>query len=151
MAWRPRYPRCASGEARLFKTAALACSRSSRPSTDLVVRRLLEVGRRSMIGHAIDEFVDWYCSEPRLAFNRIVRLRYRSHLESRQLAPGTINLRFGAVCRLACEVAYAGLLSADLARNYLACRQIGTKCTVPQQSTVSRGQSSFVGTDISCI
>ncbi len=37
--------------------------------------------------HAIDEFVDWYCSEPRLAFNRIVVLRYRSHLESRQLAP----------------------------------------------------------------
>jgi len=32
--------------------------------------------------HAIDEFVDWYCSEPRLAFNRIVVLRYRSHLES---------------------------------------------------------------------
>jgi len=37
--------------------------------------------------HAIDEFVDWYCSEPRLALNRIVVLRYRSHLESRQLAP----------------------------------------------------------------
>jgi hypothetical protein len=31
--------------------------------------------------HAIDEFVDWYCSEPRLAFNRIVVLRYRSHLK----------------------------------------------------------------------
>ena len=40
---------------------------------------------------AIDEFVDWYCSEPRLAFNRTVVLRYRSHLESCQLAPGTIN------------------------------------------------------------
>jgi hypothetical protein len=39
--------------------------------------------------HAIDEFVDWYCSEPRLALNRIVVLRYRSHLESRRLAPGT--------------------------------------------------------------
>ncbi len=51
--------------------------------------------------HAIDEFVDWYCSEPRLAFNKIVVLRYRSHLESRQLAPGTINLRLGAVRRLA--------------------------------------------------
>ena len=37
--------------------------------------------------HAIEEFVDWYCSEPRLALNRIVVLRYRSHLESRQLAP----------------------------------------------------------------
>ena len=55
--------------------------------------------------HAIDEFVDWYCSEPRLAFNRIVVLRYRSHLESRQLAPGTINLRLGAVRRLASEAA----------------------------------------------
>src|SRR6185503_20500941 len=51
--------------------------------------------------HAIDEFVDWYCSEPRLALNRTVLLRYRSHLESRQLAPGTINLRLGAVRRLA--------------------------------------------------
>lgn len=65
--------------------------------------------------HAIDEFVDWYCSEPRLAFNRIVVLRYRSHLESRHLAPGTINLRLGAVRRLAYEAAACGLLSADLA------------------------------------
>jgi hypothetical protein len=65
--------------------------------------------------HAIDEFVDWYCSEPRLAFNRIVVLRYRSHLESRQLAPGTINLRLGVVRRLAYEAADCGLLSADLA------------------------------------
>jgi hypothetical protein len=65
--------------------------------------------------HAIDEFVDWYCSEPRLAFNRIVVLRCRSHLESRQLAPGTINLRLGAVRRLAYEAADCGLLSADLA------------------------------------
>ena len=30
--------------------------------------------------HAIAEFVDWYCSEPRLAFNRTVVLRYRLHL-----------------------------------------------------------------------
>jgi integrase len=65
--------------------------------------------------HAIDEFVDWYCSEPRLAFNRIVVLRYRSHLESRRLAPATINLRLGAVRRLAYEAADCGLLSSDLA------------------------------------
>src|SRR5882762_5880787 len=65
--------------------------------------------------HAIDEFVDWYCSEPRLALNRTVVLRYRSHLQSRQLAPGTINLRLGAVRRLAYEAADCGLLSADLA------------------------------------
>src|SRR5229473_1545640 len=38
--------------------------------------------------HAIDEFVDWYCSEPRLSFSRTVVVRYRMHLESRHLAPG---------------------------------------------------------------
>jgi hypothetical protein len=27
--------------------------------------------------HAIDEFVDWYCSEPRLSFSKTVVLRYR--------------------------------------------------------------------------
>jgi len=36
-------------------------------------------------------------------------------LESRHLAPGTINLRLGAVRRLAYEAADCGLLSADLA------------------------------------
>jgi site-specific recombinase XerD len=65
--------------------------------------------------HAIDEFVDWYCSEPRLAFNRIVVLRYRNYLEARQLASGTINLRLGAVRRLPYEAADSGLLSSDLA------------------------------------
>jgi len=65
--------------------------------------------------HAIGEFVDWYCSEPRLAFNRIVVLRYRNYLESRRLATGTINLRLGVVRRLAYEAADCGLLSADLA------------------------------------
>src|SRR5437588_3820879 len=65
--------------------------------------------------HAIDEFVDWYCSEPRLSFSKTVAVRYRMHLESRHLAPGTINLRLGAVRRLAYEAAESGLLSADLA------------------------------------
>jgi hypothetical protein len=37
------------------------------------------------------------------------------HLETRNLALGTINLRLGAVRRLANEAADCGLLSADLA------------------------------------
>jgi hypothetical protein len=65
--------------------------------------------------HAIDEFVEWYCSEPRLSFSKTVVLRYRIHLESRCLAPGTINLRLGAVRRLAYEAADCGLLSPNLA------------------------------------
>jgi len=64
---------------------------------------------------AIEDFVIWYCSEPRLAFSKTVVLRYRLELEARQLAPATINLRLAAVRRLAYEAADTGLLSPDLA------------------------------------
>jgi len=65
--------------------------------------------------HAIDEFIQWYCSEPRLSFNKTVVTRYRIALENRQLAAGTINGRLAAVRRLAYEAADAGLLSPELA------------------------------------
>src|SRR6202521_4124781 len=65
--------------------------------------------------HAICEFIDWYCSEPRLAFNKTVVTRYRIALEQRQYAPSTINLRLAAVRRLAYEALGCGLLSPDLA------------------------------------
>jgi integrase len=64
---------------------------------------------------AIDHFVAWYCSEPRLAFGKTVVLRYRIELEARRLAPATINLRLAAVRRLAFEAADTGLLSPELA------------------------------------
>lgn len=41
--------------------------------------------------HAIDEFVDWYCSEPRLALNRIVVLRIG-------LISNPVNLHLAPVC-----------------------------------------------------
>src|SRR5271156_4071863 len=65
--------------------------------------------------HAIREFIEWYCSEPRLAFNKTVVTRYRISLEQRHYASTTINLRLAAVRRLAYEAADSGLLSADLA------------------------------------
>ena len=63
----------------------------------------------------IEDFVYWYCSEPRLSFNKTVVTRYRIHLEDKLLAPGTINVRLAAVRRLAYEAADTGLLSPDLA------------------------------------
>ena len=35
--------------------------------------------------HAIDEFIQWYCSGPRLSFNKVVVASYRIFLENRQL------------------------------------------------------------------
>ena len=65
--------------------------------------------------HAIEEFIGWYCSEPRSAFNRTVMLRYRFFLEQKNLAPSTINVRLAVVRRLAYEASDTGLLSPELA------------------------------------
>src|SRR6266705_5823422 len=80
--------------------------------------------------HAITEFVEWYCSEPRLAFNRAVVLRYRISLEQRQYAPSTIDLRLAAGQRIAYEAADSGLLSPELAagiRRVKGVRRLGIR------------------------
>jgi len=43
--------------------------------------------------HAMEEFITWFSSEPRLSFSRVVVLRYRFFLEQKGLAPSTINVR----------------------------------------------------------
>jgi site-specific recombinase XerD len=98
--------------------------------------------------HAIDEFVDWYCSEPRLSFSKTVVVRYRMHLESRHLAPGTINLRLGAVRRLAYEAAECGLLSADLAariRRVKGVKKLGVR--LGNWLTAEQGQALWQAPD----
>jgi site-specific recombinase XerD len=98
--------------------------------------------------HAIDEFVEWYCSEPRLSFSKTVVVRYRMHLESRHLAPGTINLRLGAVRRLAYEAADCGLLSADLAagiRRVKGLKKLGVR--LGNWLTAEQGQALWQAPD----
>ena len=66
-------------------------------SKNAVLHSLGAASSQESYGHAIDEFIGWYCSEPRLAFNRTVVLRYRFFLEQKNLAPSTINVRLAAV------------------------------------------------------
>ena len=80
-----------------------------------VLNSLGSPASRRVYEYAIDQFIAWYCSEPRLAFNRIVVVRYRMYLESRGLAANTINQQLAAVRRLAHEAADSGLLSPELA------------------------------------
>src|SRR5919197_1291806 len=49
-----------------------------------VLNSLSSASGQRTYDHGIREFVAWYCSEPRLAFNRTVVLRYRIHLEQRE-------------------------------------------------------------------
>jgi integrase len=77
---------------------------------------------------AMEQFITWYCSEPRLALNRTVVLRFRLYLESLRLAAGTINQRLAAVRRLAYEAVDSGLLSPELAagiRRVKGVKQLG--------------------------
>ena len=99
--------------------------------------------------HAIDEFIEWYCSEPRLSFSKTVVLRYRMHLESRKLAPGTVNLRLGAVRRLAYEASDCGLLSADLAagiRRVKGVKKLGVR--LGNWLTAEQGETLWQSPDV---
>ena len=84
-------------------------------SKSAVLNSLTSQSSQRSYDHAIREFIDWYCSEPRLAFNKTVVTRYRISLEQAHYASSTINLRLAAIRRLAYEAADCGLLSPDLA------------------------------------
>jgi hypothetical protein len=103
-----------------------------------VLNSLTSPGSRRVYEYAIEQFIGWYCSEPRLAFNRIVAVRYRMFLEGRGLAANTINQQLAAVRRLAYEAADAGLLSPAPADFAWAGRLLpGTRprlCLTPQAS-----------------
>jgi hypothetical protein len=82
-------------------------------SKSAVLNSLTSPSSQRSYDHAICEFIDWHCSEPRLAFNKTVVARYRISLEQRRCALSTINLRLAAVWRLAYEASDCGLLSPD--------------------------------------
>lgn len=79
-------------------------------SKNAVLNSLASASSQESYGHAIEEFIGWYCSETRLAFNRTVVLRYRFFLEQKKLAPATINARLAAIRRLAYEASDTTLL-----------------------------------------
>ena len=112
-------------------------------SKNAVLQSLGAASSQESYGHAIDEFIGWYCSEPRLSSNRTVVLRYRFFLEQKNLAPSTINVRLAAVRRLAYEASDTGLLSQDLAagiRRVKGAKRLGVRIgnwlTIDQSRTL---------------
>ena len=118
-------------------------------SKNAVLHSLAAASSQESYGHAINKFVTWYCSEPRLAFNRTAVLRYRFFLEQKNLAPSTINVRLAAVSRLAYEASDTGLLSPELAagiRRVKGAKRLGVRIanwlTVDQSRTLLDKRSS---------
>jgi len=55
-------------------------------SKSAVLDSLTSPSSQRTYDHAIREFIEWYCSEPRLAFNKTVVTRYRISLEQQHYA-----------------------------------------------------------------
>jgi hypothetical protein len=58
------------------------------PAKSAVLNSLSSPCSRRNYKFAMEQFITWYCSEPRLALNRAVVLRFRLYLESLGLAAG---------------------------------------------------------------
>jgi len=95
-----------------------------------VLNTLASQHSRRSYEYAIERFITWYCSEPRLTFNRSVVVKYRSFLERRSLSAATINLHLSAIRRLADESAESGWLSPEHAigiRRVKGVKRLGRK------------------------
>jgi site-specific recombinase XerD len=99
------------GSVSLSATATIPELQQSKTA---VLNTLASRHSRRSYEYAIDRFIAWYCSEPRLEFNRSVVVRYRSFLERLSLSAATINLHLSAIRRLADESAESGWLSPEL-------------------------------------
>jgi integrase/recombinase XerD len=64
---------------------------------------------------ALDEFLIWFRDDPRREFNKATVQKYRTELETKGLAPSSINVRLSAIRRLALEAADNGLMDPTLA------------------------------------
>jgi hypothetical protein len=127
-AWRPLV--CARKAGRTIRRKIVLRLPDLDHAKHSVLSTLTSPNSRRNYRFAMEQFITWYCSEPRLALNRTVVLRFRLHLESLGLAAGTINQRLAAVRRLAYEASDSGLLSPELAagiRRVKGAKQLGTR------------------------
>src|ERR1700722_3267856 len=95
-----------------------------------VLNTLASQHSRRSYEYAIERFIAWYCSEPRLTFNRSVVVKYRAFLERLSLSAATINLHLSAIRRLADESAESGWLSPEHAigiRRVKGVKRLGRK------------------------
>jgi site-specific recombinase XerD len=94
-------------------------------SKSAVVNSLPSVSSQRSYNHAIRQFIDWYCSEPRLAFNRIVVTRHRIFLEQAHYASSP-KVIWGTVKQASARCGLAYVAPHDLRRTCARlCHQAG--------------------------
>ena len=83
--------------------------------TSLVLDGISSPHTRRAYSQALDEFLIWFLDAPGRDFNKATVQKYRSELETKGLAPSSINVRLSAIRRLALEAADNGLMAQELA------------------------------------
>jgi site-specific recombinase XerC len=83
--------------------------------TELVLDGISSCHTRRAYSQALDEFLIWFRDEPGRQFNKATVQKYRSELETKGLAPSSINVRLSAIRRLALEASDNGRMDPELA------------------------------------
>src|ERR1039457_4562184 len=83
--------------------------------TELVLDGISSSHTRRAYSQAPDEFLIWFRDEPGRQFNKAAVQKYRAELETKELAPSSINVRLSAIRRLALEAADNGVMAPELA------------------------------------
>ena len=94
-------------------------------SKSTVLNSLTSASSKRCYEHAIREFIEWYCSEPRLAFNRTAVTRYRIALEQHPYAASTVNLRLAAIRSWRMKSPIAVCSALILQQAYGALKELG--------------------------
>src|ERR1017187_10928739 len=81
-----------------------------RSFTALVLDGVSSRHTRRAYSQALDEFLIWFRDESGRQFNKAAVQKYRTELETKGLAPSSINVRLSAIRRLALEASDNGLL-----------------------------------------
>src|SRR5580698_2355998 len=81
----------------------------------LVLDGLSSPHTRRAYSQALDEFLIWFHDDPGRQFNKATVQKYRSELETKGLAPSSINVRLSAIRRLALEASDNGRMDPELA------------------------------------
>jgi site-specific recombinase XerD len=88
---------------------------SMRPIIQLVQNGLTSANSKRAYGKALDSFLDWYTADGRTGLNKATIQNYKIVLETRGLAPSSINQQLSAIRKLASEAADNGLIDSTIA------------------------------------
>jgi len=83
--------------------------------TSLVLDGISSRHTRRAYSPALDEFLIWFRDDPNREFCKATVQRYRTELETKDLAPSSINVRLSAIRLLALEAGDNGLISPEIA------------------------------------